>query len=256
MLASARHFLNWALMLLIFPAAFAAEGTPRPPCGTTPNPPYAEVGAQPNVRAWKGSKQGVRIASSCVGIPDGEFKRVVAVSGAFQFDGDADKLIARIGAVSAMKGVRYWSVTDKKWRELITHSAAVDSPSAAQRRADFSAAEMKQGKDLFYVQRDSRSTGEVVYRMRVLEAARDRWVIETENLSPVRSYIVTLFKPGELRTIHYLTRQSSGVWNYYALTLMGASQSDGHTPSLINRAVALYRYVAGQQTDQEPPLAR
>jgi hypothetical protein len=205
---------------------------------------------------WNGSKQGIRVASSCTGIPDGEFKMVVAVSGTFRFDGDADKLLERLGAASAMQGIRYWSVTDKKWRELITESGAVDSPSSTQRRGDFTAAEMKQGKDLYFVQRDSRSTGEVVYRMRVLEAAKDRLVIETENVSRVRSYIFTLFKPGELRTIHYLSRQSPGVWNYYALTLIGASQSDSHAPSLINRAVALYRYVAGQPTDQEPPLAR
>jgi hypothetical protein len=256
MLAFVRQFLNWALVLLICPAGLAAEDAPRPPCGTTPNPPYAEVGAQPNVKAWNGSKQGIRIVSSCPGIPDGEFKMVVAVSGTFRFDGDADKLLERIGAASAMQGIRYWSVTDKKWRELITQSAAVDSPSSVQRRADFSAAELKQGQDLFFVQRDSRSTREVVYRMRVLEATKDRLVVETENVSPVRGYIFTVFKPGELRTIHFLTWRSAGVWNYYALTLIGASQSESHTPSLINRAVALYRYVAGHQTDQEPPLAR
>ena len=180
----------------------------------------------------------------------------IAVSGTFRLDGDADKLLERMGAASAMQGIRYWSVTDRKWRELVTQSAAVDSPRTARQRGDFSAAEMKQGKDLYFMQRDSRSTGEVVYRMRVLETARDRLVAETENVSPVRSYILTLFKPGELRTIHYLTRQSPGVWNYYALTLIGSSQSDSNAPSLINRAVALYRHVAGQQTDQEPPLAR
>jgi hypothetical protein len=256
MLAFARQFLISVLALLICAAGFAAEDAPRPPCGTTPNPPYAELGAQPNVKVWNGSKQGIRIASSCPGIPAGEFKMVVAVSGTFRFDGDADTLLERIGAASAMQGIRYWSVTDEKWRDLITESAAIDGPSTAQRRADFSAAELKQGQDLFFAQRDSRSTGEILYRMRMLEATKERLVVETENVSPVRSYIFTLFKRGELRTIYYLTRQTSGVWNYYALTLIGASQSDSHIPSLINRAVALYRYVAGQQTDQEPPLAR
>lgn len=254
--AFARPFLNWALVLLVCPAGFAAADAPRPPCGTTPNPPYAELGAQPNVRAWNGAKQGIRIAPGCGGFPGGEFKMVVAVSGTFRFDGDADKLLERMGAASAMAGIRYWSVTDRKWRELITQSAAVDGPTPARPRRDFSAAEIKRGKDLYFVQRDSRSSGEVVYRMRVLEAAGDRWVIETENVSAVRSYIFTVFEPGELRTLHYLTRQSTGVWHDYALTLIGAPQSDSHTPSLINRAVALYRYAAGQQTDQEPPLAR
>ena len=250
------RFLHGSLMLLICTAGFAAQDAPRAPCAALPNPPYAALGAEPNVRAWNGSKQALRIASSCAGIPDGEFKAVVALSGTFRFDGDADKLLERAGAASAMQGMRYWSVTDKKWRELITQSAAIESASSALRRKDFSASEMRSGRDLYFVQNDSRSTGEVVYRMRVLEAAKDRLIIETENVSALRKYIFTLFKPGELRTIQYLSRPAPGIWNYYALTLIGASQSDSHTPSLINRAVALYRYLAGQQTDQEPPLAR
>lgn len=251
-----RGFLACALVLLMCPAGFAADDAPDLPCGTTVSPAYAALGAQPNVKSWNGSKKGVRIASGCAGLTGGEFKAVVAVSGTFRYAGDVDQLLERAGAASAMQGIRYWSVTDKKWRELITQSAAVDGPGSAQRRRDYGASEMRTGKDLFYVQRDSRSTGDVVYRMRVLEAAKDRLVIENENVSPLRRFLFTLFDPGELRTIHFLTRASPGVWNYYALTLIGASQSDSHTPSLINRAVALYRYMAGQQTDQEPALAR
>jgi hypothetical protein len=146
-----------------------------------------------------------------------------------------------------MQGIRYWSVTDEQWRVLVTRSTAVKSATSAERRADFSAAEMKQGRDLFFAQRDSRSTGEVVYRMRVLEAAPDRLVVESENVSPIRTFVFTWFKPGELR--------SAGVWHYYALTAVGAKQSDSNMRSLINRAAALYRYVSGQQTDHEPPLA-
>src|SRR5687767_4385438 len=108
------RFLNGALMLLICHAGLAAQDAPRAPCGTLPNPPYAALGAEPNVRAWSGSKQAVRIASGCAGIPEGEFKAVLALSGTFRFDGDTDKLLERAGAASAMQGMRYWSVTDKK----------------------------------------------------------------------------------------------------------------------------------------------
>ena len=251
----AGHLLGWTLAL-VFGAAFAAEDAPRPPCGTTPNPPYAELGAEPNVKAWNGSKSSVRIAARCPGIPASDPKMALAVSGTFRFAGDADKLLEHVGAVSVMKGVRYWSVTDKAWRDLITESAAVDSPAAEKRRVDFSASEMKRGEDLYFAQRDSRSTGQVVYRMRVLEDSKDRLVIESENISTVRSYFLPVFRAGELRTIHYLNRHGPNVWNYYALTLIGTPQSESHTPSLINRAVALYRFIAGQKTDQDPPSAR
>ena len=242
-------------MSLMSCTGLAAEDGPRPPCGSPPNPSHAALNEQPNVRVWS-SKQGVVIAPKCGGIPDGEFRTVIALSGTFQFEGDTDKLLERLGSVSAMQGVRYWSVTDGNWRVLITQSAAAADPKAAQRRADFSAEEMKRGQNLYYVQHDSRSTGEVVYRMRTLEATQDRLVVDIENVSAVRSYILTVFKPGELRTVHYLNRTSSGGWRYYALTLIRSSQSDSHMPSLVNRAAALYRFVAGQRTDQEPPLAR
>jgi hypothetical protein len=249
------RFLDWIVVLLMIPPALAAEDVPRPPCGTTPNPPYAALGVQPNAGVWNGGNQAIRVAAHCNESP-AEFKLIVALSGTFRSESSADGLLERLGTVSATQGMRYWSVTDKRWRVLITQSAAVEGPTSAQRRTDFNAMEMKQRKDLFFAQRDSRSTGEVVYRMRVLEAAQDRAVIETENVSPVRTYVFTLFKPGELRTVHFLTRRSAGTWNYYLLTAIDAKQSSSHEASLINRAAALYRYVAGQPTDQEPPLVR
>jgi hypothetical protein len=248
------RFLDWIVVLLMIPAALAADDVPRPPCATVPNSPYAALGIQPNVGVWNGGNRSIRVNARCNESP-ADFKFVVALAGTFRSDSSADSLLERIGAVSAMQGIRYWSATDKRWRVLITQSAAVEGPTSGQRRADFTVPELKQRKELFFAQRDSRSTGEVVYRMRVLEAAQDRAVAEIENVSPVRTYVFTLFKPGELRTVHFLTRRSAGSWNYYLLTAIGAKQSASHEASLINRAAALYRYVAGQPTDQEPPLA-
>ena len=244
-----------ALAQLPNPSGWAAEDAPRPPCGTAPNPSYAAGGAQPSVRIWNGNRQGISIPSSCHGLSAVNANVVLALAGTFRFDGSADEMLERIGAVSAMRGIRYWSVTDRNWRELITQSAAVEGPKAAQRRADFTAAELKRGKDVYFVQHDSRSTGEVVYRMRVLEATASRLVVETENLSPIRTYIFTVFGPRDLRTIQFLTRPSPGLWNSYVLTLVGAPQSESHMASLVNRAAALYRHAAGQRTDDEPPLA-
>jgi hypothetical protein len=252
--AARTMFLKCIFMTMMCPLAFAAEDPPRTPCGTAPNPPYAQPGAQPNVKVWNGGSRGVRVSARCNDSTE-DFKVVIGLAGTLRFEGTADQLLARIGAASEMQGIRYWSVTDKQWRVLVTHSAAVQSATSAERRSDFSAAEMKQGRDLFFAQRDSRSTGEVVNRMRMLEATPDRLVIESENVSPIKTFVFTWFRPSELRTVHFLTRHSAGVWNYYALTAVDTKQSDSHMPSLINRAAALYRYVAGQPTDQEPPLA-
>jgi hypothetical protein len=247
-------FLKCIFMMMMCPLAVAADDPPQTPCGTAPNPPYARADAQPNVRVWNGGDQRVRISARCNASAE-DFKVVIGLAGTLHFEGSTEQLLARIGAVSQMQGIRYWSVTDKQWRVLVTRSGAVRSGTAAEPRTDFSAAEMKQGRDVFFAQRDSRSTGQVVYRMRVLETARDRLVVETENVSPIKTFVFTWFRPGELRTVHFLTRRSAAVWNYYALTAVDAKQSDSRMPSLINRAAALYRYVVGQPTDQEPPLA-
>jgi len=42
----------------------------------------------------------------------------------------------------------------------------------------------------------------VIHRMRVLEADAGRIVIETQNVSPVRAFLVTLFPPGSLRAAY------------------------------------------------------
>jgi hypothetical protein len=78
-------------------------------------------------------------------------------------------------------------------------------------------------------------------------------------VTPIRALLViipvTVFAPGELRTVHFFKRGSDDVWNYYLLTLANGARAQGQQSSLVNRAAALFRYVAGQQTDREPPLA-
>jgi hypothetical protein len=256
MLIPKRLYLNCVLVAsMSLCVCRAADDAPQPPCGVMPSPPYAEPGAQPNVKIWNARKEPLRIAARCEGIPAGDFKTAVALSGSFRYDDTADKILERFAAVSQMKGIRYWSVTDQAWRVLVTESTAVEPPPQAARRTDFNTAELKTQKDVFFAQRDSRSTGEVLYRMRVTELNSDRVVVESENASAIKTFIFTLFKPGELHTIHFLTRRTGGIWTYYALTVVGSAQSDSHMASLVNRAASLYRYVAGQPTDQEPPLA-
>lgn len=240
------------LMGLVCSLAIAAD-TPRTPCAGDPNPPYAGVGQDPAVRAWVGGKGGLRLDSACTPSLSGTFRLVAALSGSFRSDGDVVALLARFGAVSQIRGIRYWSVSNKRWADLITRSSALTGPRGAE-RADFAAAEMKIGQDLFFVQSDTSLTSDVGYRMRIVKAEKEQIIVEFENVTPLK-FFVTLFEPGELRTVHFLTRHSHDVWNYYLLTAVNGSRAEGNKSSIINRAAALYRYVAAQQTDREPPLA-
>jgi hypothetical protein len=82
----------------------------------------------------------------------------------------------------------------------VTEAAALGAPDPERRRADFTAAEMAAGEDLFFAQSDNRSSQEMVYRLRVLEMRPGRLVIQTENVSTVRLLLLSLFEPGESRS--------------------------------------------------------
>jgi hypothetical protein len=189
--------------------------------------------------------------------PSSHTKLILALAGSFRFDGSADQLVARIGAISTLRGVRYWSVTDKMWRPLVIDAWALSRADPRSRRPDFLAAEMTAGSELYYWQNDSRS-GKIVQRMTVRERSPARVVVAIENLTPVRFFILTLFEPGALQSVEFVELVSPGVWGVYLLprTSEGASALvGGHEASYVNRAVAIYRHLAGIPTDEEPPVA-
>jgi hypothetical protein len=241
--------------------AQGADDAPRAPCGVAPLPAYAEPGAAPNVRAWGSSSKLARewLAPPCIGWATPGFDVLVAVSGSFKYEGEIDALLTRIGAVSSMKGMRYWSTTDKAWRPLVTDAFALSGPDPGLKRPDFAAAQITKGQSLYFAQSDNRSTGKTVYRQRVLAAEREHLCIESENTTAVKMMMLTLFGPGDVQSVIFLDRRAPGAWNFYSLsrTRAGSSMLPGsHEASYINRAVAYYRHIAGLPTDQEPPAAR
>jgi hypothetical protein len=182
---------------------------------------------------------------------------LLAVAGTLQSaDGEA-ALLSRFGAVSRLLRVRYWSTTDHTWRPLLTAVTALTNQVSCQPRGDFTTTEIESGQDLYLAQTDSRSTNEVIYRMRLRGSDSQHFVIETENVTPVRWWALTLYKPGDLYSLHFLDQRSPGIWSYYSLTRIDGGRwlITGHEKSYINRAVALYRHFAGIPTDLEPPPA-
>ena len=239
-------------LLIAALAAFtlsAAAEAPRPPCaGMTAIPAHTKPGAAPSVSLLAKEEAASWTPPACLRWPTTPSKLIVAVAGSFRHDGDADALLARFGAISTLRGLPYWSVTDNTWRVLITDAAALSGPDTNRRRADFTAAELKGGSDVFFVQDDSRSSGSVVYRLRTLEASADRLVVETENVSPVQAFLLTLFPPGSLRATYFLERRPPGLWFFYGLSSTGAQASALATvseASYVNRAAALYSHVTG-----------
>jgi len=248
-----------ALVALISIAEVASAGN-RAPCGSMLSA-YPVPGQPPAVKVWH--RDDLR-RSTWQPPPCTDWERsshsqlVVAMAGSFRFDGASDELVARLGAISALRGVRYWSVNDKAWRPFASDASALVAADPRSRRADFPATELTAGSELYYSEKHSRS-GNIVYRMTVLERSSTRAVIATENVSPVKFLFLTLFEPGALQSIAFLEQVSPGIWGICLLTRAsdGASPlARNHDASYINRATAIYRHLAGIPTDQEPPAAR
>lgn len=229
----------------------APPAEPRPPCDgvTSTIPPYADPGGSPSIRVWSGPGASQWAPPACVGWPAQQrFRTIVAIAGQFRHDGDAESLLARGGAISRLRGLLYWSMTDQAWRVLVTDACALDSADPAWRRPDFNPDEMKVGAELFFAQGERRLKELVVYRLRVLERAPERVVLETANASAVRALFVTLFPPGCLRATWFLERREPGVWSVYGLAGTGENASllaPHHEASYVNRAAALYGYLVG-----------
>jgi hypothetical protein len=198
---------------------------------------------------WTSAELGSWTSPACTGFTAKGDGVLVAVAGSFPFTGSANDLLARFGAVSALKGLKYWSVTEGGWRTLITKATALEGPDLNRPRADFTLAEMRSGASLYFAQSENRAGGDVVYRMRVLDFGPDRFEVAIENASPVSRYLVTLFNPGDLASVHFLERRGPGVWGYYGLAWAGdslVSRLAVPEASYVNRALALYRHFIGE----------
>lgn len=250
-----------ALTAFAIPAP-ALAAVPQPPCeSAAASPAFPQPGAAPAVATWHAADLTGWQPASCTGWSAASADRsklVIAVAGSFHFDGPLDRLLARVAAISSLRNVQYWSTTDSQWRPLAYDASALSGPDAKSRRADFTAADMPSGASLYYWENDTRS-GEVVMRLAVRVRTADTAVVTTANVTPIRRFLVTLFPPNALQTVLVITHIAPKTWGVYMLSRTSDQSSmlaGGHEASYVNRAVALYRQIAGIRTDQEPPAMR
>lgn len=237
-------------------AAVAAEpGVTE--CQAALAPPFDDP---PAVRSWTpADPQGRAVAAACLGWTEPEFQQMVALAGRFRFDGGADELVARFGDISSLAGLRFWSVLKQRWLVWITRAQAVTGADGAEARPNFTADELRSGRDVYFAEEDSGSSGRVVYRLRIARWRADRVVIEMENVTPVRFMLVELFAPGDLRFGYVVERTAPGRWGFYGLVRTGARASwlaGGHEDGYQNRLAAVFRHIAGIPDDREPPVVR
>jgi uncharacterized protein DUF6675 len=236
----------WTILVLsaLCTALDSANGSdgPQPPCErASPFPAFAPPEQRPNYEVLKGADW---VAPTCTGwnSRDGV---VVAIAARFHYGGTRDDLLARFGAISTLLNVRYWSVTENGWRTLITRATALRGPDLSESRDDFTATELKTGKDLYFAETENRLGVPVIYRMRAT-AKGESIVITTENVSAVQKYMLPMASPGDLQSINYLTQITAGTWSYYALARSDAPPLGVfgvvRNESYVNRALALYSH--------------
>jgi len=231
---------------------------PEPPCGNEPIPPYPRLDDSATVRSWSESHFGRDWKPpACTGWAAVGFTTLVTTVARFREVTEAEGLLRRIGAISDLAGIRYWSTTHKRWQTLVVDAYALTASRSGQRRQDFMPNELKEGSVLYFEQVDNLS-GKSVYRMHIAKASADRIVIDVENVSTVRYLFIPIFHPGETQSICFLDRETDSAWRYYSIVRTGKSANRlivGNESSAANRAVAFYRHLVGVPTDQEPPAA-
>lgn len=254
------HRTLLAGLVMALSPVVALSAPPGPPCSAHTNPEYPSVGAAPTVKLWtKSDLDSGWKPPDCTAWPRGETNVVVGLAGRFKLAGGADSLLTRIGAISSLVQVRYWSVRDKQWNNMFTRAVALSGPDPKTRRPDFSAVELRSSGNRYFAAADIRSGKDAVSSLHVSVADSAHFAVETQNVTPLRWTFLTYADPGSFQTWYFFERETGATWRYYSLTrvLYASSLFGSVIPnnSYINREVAMYRYFVGQPTERDPPAA-
>lgn len=246
--------LGVALLTLLLAATGAQAAGPQLPCSGDEAAAYPRPGQAPKVTVWTGSELTEWQPPACLGWSDNPRAKVlVTLAGTFRFEGSMNELSARAGRISALPNIPYWSPKDRKWMPLAREASALEAPDARKRRGDFTASELRTGAQFYYWENDTL-TGDTVYDLKIHELTGKRAVIGTNNITPVRKLVFTLFEPRALRSVLFLQRLSPGL--YRAFIVSGAvqgtsSMAEGHEDTYANRARAVYRYLASPRIGEQ-----
>lgn len=239
----------------LYPPRAAADTLPRTDCGADAG--QSSVETNPTVAMWFGDDLATWQPPACTGWTARPFTVLVETWGRTDAHGSADDILARLGRIADLTEIRYWSTTRGRWRALVPDAAALNAPDPNDRRAgDFTARELRSGVHYFW-QEENTPLGAVTYALTVRHVDEARIVVAIANALPARASVFTRLPPGHHEFLYVFRRGADGRWSIYGLMRTGS----GPNPiaqigrkSYGNRAVALFRYFAGEPTDAAPPL--
>ncbi|NQV82047.1 MAG: hypothetical protein HQ495_15930 [Alphaproteobacteria bacterium] len=249
------------LLILVAAAALCANvvlAAPLPlaDCGASTTGESAGEGT-PAVGIWFGRDLATWEPAPCTGWTARPFTVLVETTGVTKFSGTKEDILDRLGRISDLATIQYWSTTRGRWRSLIPDATALSSDDPDDRRVtDFTAQELVTGAHFFW-QKENTPLGDVTYRLSVRQADATTVIVDMVNARTARATIFSKLPPGHHEFLYVFRRGDDGMWRIYGLMRTG----NGPNPiaatgrkSYGNRAVALFRYLAGDATDGAPPL--
>jgi hypothetical protein len=245
---------------LVLPFGAAVAG-PQPPCEGaigTPSPAYGPLDGLPAAGAWRSAdlrREGWQ-PPACLGW-QGDSRIIAALATRFHSPLSLGAMAERLTAVSGHPSIRFWAAGLREWLPLVVDAWVVDGPNGGMRLSDPSRQALMPGHEFYYTE-VMEVIGQVVFRVRVLEHTRDRLVLATENVTPIRAAVVTLFEPGALQIGSFLDHEEPDDWKLYEITRAAAASNfmvAGYPSSYLNRLDAMRRYIVGLPTDRDPPIA-
>ncbi|MCB9943589.1 MAG: hypothetical protein H6851_08230 [Geminicoccaceae bacterium] len=169
-----------------------------------------------------------------------------------------ERLIDRIAAFSTIEDILYWSTTRKEWRPLASKVQTLRSADPDTPRPDPTPAEFVDGAIFYVLQDDEDPMSALVTRVDVNHRGGDGLLMHFENVNAGTVLGMTVLPTGDLKTVLAAEPDGRNGIRLLSLTSMQFTFPDWLMPgkaSHINRAVALYRHLAGIRTDKEPPAA-
>ena len=240
-------------LAMALPLGAAAAAAPL--CGAAPPPAYPPADKPALVQSWLQDGRHDGPTPDCRGLRDRDFELLVRLTGSYAAPGDLDTQLARVGAVSQLKGATYWSFSDRKRLVLFHEAFAVEAAGSLRPRADFSAAELRSGAELHFVHSDNRSAKLSPYSLRLVQATADAFQVQIENTADLRYLGLLLTASHEMQWSVSIERLGAGRWGYRSLLglrNLHLGRAEQHRLSDLARCVAMFDLLAGRQTDIEP----
>jgi hypothetical protein len=251
--------LTAALLLFGFAAPGLAE-TPVVPCAG-PRIEFPPVGAEPAIRIFKEPDIADWKPPACTGWPAEKFEFIGTAAASFRHDGDTTELARRYGAISEYASMRYFSPRRQAWRELSFEAFALRDADRADKRGDFTAAELVPGTPRYFWQRGATEAPpplpgsiDLVNRIDILDRTPNRLVVSVTS-EPGSIAIVMRLSRGDIRVVYFLERDRKvhDIWHYFALTSLAGIAALGADNFYRASARGVFRHTAGLPAEVRAP---